>query len=324
MDTILYLYKKRDVQKPLVEAISQKTYLLVKIGMDVEPYRWFLQYLPRKRPMPEIDPAEGRHSERLRWLDPGFFRERKELRARRREWKRYEAAIEKLTDRCRGNMESQLAEMMGELSRCVEEYSDRWCMYDRAVREVLFGDNPVAELWQREWKTAEFAGYTELRWIQPLMSRLVSPHFVVLGTAPCIPQLLQQCAGRMKSLKWVIEEAYGQAHREELEDFAENFYQEQGLAVTVEQVQGRYGFERMQLLCREPVNILDFTRGDKIAVGWATKGSVWLDLWASEEKCRRITQRNAGIVYFSLREKWRQAQKISHYLDTVNKNEYNT
>lgn len=120
MDTILYLYKKRDVQKPLVEAISQKTYLLVKIGMDVEPYRWFLQYLPRKRPMPEIDPAEGRHSERLRWLDPGFFRERKELRARRREWKRYEAAIEKLTDRCRGNMESQLAEMMGELSRCVE------------------------------------------------------------------------------------------------------------------------------------------------------------------------------------------------------------
>lgn len=324
MDTILYLYKKRDAQKPLVEAISQKTYLLVKIGMDVEPYRWFLQYLPRKRPMPEIDPPEGRHSERWHWLDPRSFRERKEIRARRREWKRYEAAIEELTARCRRNMESQMAEMMMELSRCVEEYSDRWCVYDRSVREVLFGDNPVAALWQREWRTEEFAGYAELRWIRPLMSRLESPYFVVLGTAPCIPQLLQQCAGRMKSLKWVIEETYGQAHREELEDFAENFYQEQGLAVTMELVQGRHGFERMQLLCREPANILDFTGEDKISVGWAAKGSIWLDLWASEEKCRRITQRSAGICYFSLREKWRQTQKIGHYLDTVNKNEYNT
>lgn len=324
MDTILYLYKKRDAQKPLVEAISQKTYLLVKIGMDVEPYRWFLQCLPHKRSIPEIDPAEERRWEGWRRFDPRSFRERKEIRARRREWKRYEAAIEELTVRCRRNMESQLTEMMGELSRCVEEYSRCWCVYDRSVRAVLFGDNPVAEFWQREWETEEFTGFTELRWIQPLMPRLVSPCFIVLGAAPCIPRLLQQCAGRMKSLKWVVEEAYEQAHREELEDFAENFYQEQGLAVTLEQVQGRCGFERMQILCREPANILDFTGEDKIAVGWAAKGSIWLDLWSSEEKCRRITQRNVGIHYFSLREKWRQTQKISHYLDTVHKNEYNT
>lgn len=325
MDTILFLYKKKDVEKPLVEAISQKTYLLVKIGMDVEPYRWFLQCLPRKQLNPEIPSSEeGGQPGGWRWFSPQSFRRRKEIRACRREWNRYEATVEALMARCRRNMESQLAEMMGELALYVEAHSDRWCVYDRAVREVLSGDNPVAELWQREWRTEEFTGYTELRWIQPLMPQIASPHFIVLGAAACIPQLLQQCAGRMKSLKWVIEESYGQAHREELEDFAENFYQEQGLAVTMEQVQGRCGFERMQLFCREPANILDFTGEDKIAVGWAAKGSVWLDLWSSEEKCRRITQRNAGIRYFSLRDKWRRTQKISHYLDTVHKNEYNT
>lgn len=226
--------------------------------------------------------------------------------------------------RCCGNMESQLAEMTAELSLYAEEYSDCWCVYDRAVRDVLYGEGPVAEIWQRAWKAEEFTSYTELRWVQPLLAHLAGPHFVVLGTASCIPQLLQQCAGRMKSLRWVIEEAYGQAHQEELEDFAEDFYQEQGLAVTIEQVRGRCGFERMQLFCKEPVNILDFTGEDKAAVGWAAKGSVWLDLWSSEEKCRLITQRGTGIHYFSLREKWRQTQKISHYLDTVNKNEYNT
>lgn len=324
MDTIIYLYKKKDAEKPLVEAISQKSYLLVKIGMDVEPYRWFLQSLPRKRVMPEIDPAEGKEPGKRHWIDPGSIRERRKIRACRREWKRYEAAIETLMVRCRGNMESQLAEMMRELSLCAGEYSERWCVYDRAVREVLFGDNPVAELWQREWRTEEFTGFTELRWIQPLLSRTVSPHFIVLGTASCIPQLLRQCADRMKSLRWVIEEAYEQEHREELEDFAENFYQEQGLAVTMEQVQGRYGFERMRLLCRDPANILDFTGEDKIGVGWAAKGSIWIDLWSSEEKCRRITQCNTGIRYFSLRENWRSTQKISHYLDTMHKNEYNT
>lgn len=324
MDTILYLYKKKDAEKPLVEAISQKTYLLVKIGMDVEPYRWFLQYLPHKRPRPDMDPVEGRRPERWHWISPGSLRERKEIRARRREWNRYEAAIEALMARCRGNMESQMAEMMRESALYMEEHSDRWCVYDRAVREVLSGDNPVAELWRREWKTEEFKGYTELRWIQPLTSHITGPHFIVLGTASCIPQLLQQCADRMKSLRWIVEEAYMQTHREELEDFAENFYQEQGLAVTIEQVQGRHGFERMQLFCREPVNILDFTGEDKVAAGWAAEGSIWLDLWSSEEKCRRMVQRNAGIHYFSLREKWRQAQKISHYLDTANKNEYNT
>lgn len=324
MDTILYIYKKKDIEKPLVEAISRKTYLLIKIGMDVEPYRWFIQCLPQKRLRPDIDSTGGEMPEGRDWIAARYFKERREIRRRRKEWAKYEALIDTLMARCRRNVESQLAEMMRELSLYAEERSECWCVYDRAVRDVLYGDGPVAEIWKQVWKTEEFPCFTELQWTQLLMPHAVCPHFIVLGEASCIPQLLNQYVNRMKSLKWIVNKAYWQTHREELEDFAESFYQEQGLAVAIEQVQGKHGFEKLQPACREPVNILDFTGEDKISAGWAPKGSIWLDMGSSEGKCRRISRRNAEIQYVSLREKWRQTQKISHYLDTMNKNEYNT
>ena len=324
MDTILYLYKKKDLEKPLVEAIGRKTYLLIKIGMDVEPYRWFLQCLPHKQLRPDIDSIGGKMPEGWDRINPRYFKERQEIRRRRKEWKKYEALIDTLMARCRRNVESQLTQMMRELSLYVEERFECWCVYDRAVRDVLYGDDPVAEIWKQSWKMEEFSCFTESRWMQLLLPHAVCHHFIILGEASCIPQILNQCVDRMKSLRWIVDEAYWQTHREELEDFAESFYQEQGLAVAIEQVQGKNGFEKLQPACREPVNILDFTGEDKVSAGWAAKGSIWLDMGSSEEKCRRITQHNTKIQYFSLREKWRQTQKISHYLDTVNKNEYNT
>ena len=324
MDTILYLYKKKDIERPLVEAVSQKTYLLIKIGMDVEPYRWFVQCLPRRRPRPEITMAGGKKLKGWDWINPGYFKERRELRSRRKEWDKYEALVDTLMVRCRANVENMLSELMRELSLYVEEQSASWCVYDKAVREILLDDNPVAEIWGKMWRSGEFTSFTELQWAQQLMPLAEKHHFIVLGKAPCIPELLQQYAERMKSLRWIIDEACARNHGEELEEFAEDFYQEQGLAVTIEQVQGKYGFERLQLTCKEPSNILDFSGEDKVSTGWAARGSIWLDMWSSEEKCRQINQRNAGIQYFSLREKWRQTQKKSYRLDTVNKNEYNT
>ena len=213
---------------------------------------------------------------------------------------------------------------MREIALYVEETSGCLCVYDKAVKEVLCGDGPVAEIWRQRWNTEEFTLYTEAFWAGLLMSLAVCPHFIVLGEAACIPQLLHQYAHRMKSLRWFVSEAYGENHREELEDFAEGFYQEQGLAVTIGQAGGRTGFERLRPVCREPANILDFSGEDKISAGWAAKGSIWLDMGSSEEKCRRIAGRNTGIQYVSLRETWRQAQKKSYRLDTMIKNEYNT
>lgn len=324
MDTILYLYKRKNLQKPLVEAIRQKTYLLIKIGMDVEPYRWFMQILPRKRSRSEFLPQKETRPTGWGRISPGYFRERKEIRHRTREWKKYESLMDTLMARCRRNVESQLAEMMREISHCAQEGDDCRCVYDREVRDVLCGDGPVAEIWRGIWTMEEFTDFTGLQWAQLLIPHAAGPHFVVLGEAACIPEILRQCADRMKSLRWIVDAAYGEAHEEELEEFAENFYQEQGLAITLEQVRGRRAFGGLRTDCREAVNILDFTEDNDIACRWAAEGSIWLDMGSSEEKCRRIAGRNTGIRYFSLRETWRQVQKKSYRLDTMVKNEYNT
>lgn len=321
MDTILYLYKKKDIDRPLVEAVRQDTYMLVKVGLDVEPYRWFIQRFPRKQSRPEITALNGRKPERWDWINPRYFRENREIRSRMREWKRYEALIDTLMLRCSESTENLLAEMRKELSPYVDERSECYCVYEKTVREILYGDNPVARVWQRLWKEKEFAFYADFSWVRLLMPSAVNHHFIVLGSAPCVPELLAQSASRMKSLRWIVDENYGAAHSEELEDFAEDFYQEQGLAVTIERIVNLKAF---RLNCAEPSNVLDFTGEDGVLPGETGKGSVWLDMWSSEEKCRRFAQRGGGIQYVSLREKWRKTQKKSYRLDTIGKNEYNT
>lgn len=321
MDTILYLYKKKDIDRPLVEAVRQDAYMLVKVGLDVEPYRWFIQRLPRKQPMPDLAAMNGRKPEGWGWISPGYLRERWEIRSRRKEWKRYEALIDALTQRCGESAGGLISEMQEELSAYIDTRSDCCCVYEKAVREILYGDNPVAEVWQKLWDWKEFALYTELSWVRLLMHSAVNHHFIVLGSAPCVPGLLVQYADRMKSLRWIVEEAYANAHSEELEDFAEDFYQEQGLAAAIERVRS---FGKFQLTCAEASNILDFTGEDRVSAGKMAQGSVWLDMCSSEEKCRRFARRGGGIQYVSLREKWRKTQKKSYRLDTIGKNEYNT
>lgn len=48
MDTILYIYKKRDLERPRTEPVGLKTYLLIRIGLDVEEGRWFDKRLEGK------------------------------------------------------------------------------------------------------------------------------------------------------------------------------------------------------------------------------------------------------------------------------------
>lgn len=321
MDTILYFYQKKGSDRPLVEAIRQEAYMLVKVGLDVEPCRWFIQRLPRRQPSPEAVEMRCRKPEGWDWISPGYFREMREVRARRREWKRYERLMDSLTLRCSESVEMLISEMQKELSLYVEDRSECRCVYEESVRKTLYGDGPVAKVWQKLWKEEEFSLYTELPWVRLLMPSAANYHFVVLGSAPCVPELLAQYADRMKSLRWIMEEARADACGEELEDFAEDFYQEQGLAVTIERVRS---FEKFQLTCTEPSNILDFTGKDRVSAGKTAQGSVWLDMCSSEEKCRRFARRGGGIQYVSLREKWRKTQKKSYRLDTIGKNEYNT
>ena len=83
MDTILYLYKKKDIEEPFVEAIRRKSHLLIKVGMDVEPYRWFVQRLPHKQSRPEITLMGGKELKGCVGLNHGYFNGMREVLSRR-------------------------------------------------------------------------------------------------------------------------------------------------------------------------------------------------------------------------------------------------
>lgn len=325
MDTILYFYNKNEkLRRPVVEAISQETFMLVKIGMDVEPFRWFIQLMPNKKTKPEMLEETNIKLKGWDWFNPKYHKERRQIKIWESNWRSYEATMDSLMVRCSMHVETLIRTMIRELIPYVDEYSECYCIYENSVRDVLLGDNPVGKVWRSIWKVKEFSLYTEMPWVQYLTSMAVLNHFVILGHSSCIPELLTECADRMKSLRWILEESYARAHSEELEDFAENFYQEYGLAISMEYVQGENGFNKMQLVCKEPSNILDFSEEDKISNESVAEGSLWLDMHSSEEKCQSLAWRNPDVEYLSLRKKWHDTQKKNNYLDTLDKNEYNT
>lgn len=171
---------------------------------------------------------------------------------------------------------------------------------------ALFERGCLPILWEKNVPIKEFTGYSQHFWVEMLCARAIRPHFVILGTAPCLFDVIKAHAHRMKSLRWALPEA---AYDEEEAGFVEDFYTEYGLAITVYPFPDMAALKRLHLNCKEPVNILDFTGEAFTAVWEVPEGSVWLDVLSVEEKKRRILSRGKEISYVSLKEIWKTAQK---------------
>lgn len=332
METIIFFYRKRGLTAPLVEAIGQGSYVLVKVGLEAGKDSWFGQAIPEAGEPKTAETMENPRQSVFFKLPlfhghPFSFRQLREQRAQK-ERQRQQELLEKHREKLRRQellqVREQVRGLCGKLCSLVEDIGESACVYGDGLRSCLLGSGEVGRLWREYWSAEEFCAGFELQWVGLLLPEAVCHHFVVLGTAPCIPSVLERCVCRMKSLRWILEADFLESHEEKLEEFAENFYQENGLAVSLEPVSGRNAYGRIRLDCGEPVNVLDFSGGNGTFVGDAAAGSVWLDMSASEEKKRRIEQRNGRIRYVSLKELWRQVQKQCHCLDTGGKNRYNT
>ena len=174
----------------------------------------------------------------------------------------------------------------------------------------------------------EFNGYFETDWVKHMLryakeepQAFVFPHFLVLGQARCLAEILYTCAGKMKSLKWILP---ARQFREELQELVEDIYDEYGLAVDVHLLEDEDAYRKTRISCALPTVVLDFSEADRVPTADIAKGSLWLDMASSEEKRRRIEERNTGIHYFSLKKEWKQPQKALFHLDTNSKNGYNT
>lgn len=154
--------------------------------------------------------------------------------------------------------------------------------------------------WEENWPIPLFEGYHAPILARKLMEHVHLSHFLVLGYAPCVPELLVSHARRMKSLRFLLREM-----PEELDLFLEDFYEEYGLAAACRVTDGE-SFKGERIQCAVPTAILDFSGESHLLTADVVKGSMWLDMDSMEEKRRRIEDRNTGIFYFSMKKEWKR------------------
>lgn len=328
----------------MIEPIGMRSHLLIRVAVDVRQEEWFGQKLPREEGVQVVKPGQsesgsGVSEEKRRGFLAGLgrMRERRQERKRRKNeereriWKRQErqAALCQTEERIE-KLSIEILEMTGGWENC-------FCVYEDTVRRALLGESGyhtgeragggnAARTWRDEKNAGteepflpkvwgkyilpeEFDGYPGQLWVEELMPEAVLAHFVILGTAPCLPMIIEKYAGRMKSLRWIMWENDCDS---EIQEFVEDFYTEYGLAIML--CLAPAGQKRLQAACVEPSNVLDFSHDARISLTKVAKGSIWLDMTSQEEKRRRVVGGSTGIVYFSLKEKWKLVRKKAPYM----------
>ena len=299
MDTIIYFYKKRDLQKPAIESVQMKDYLLVRVGMNVGENRWFSHaFTPTDTISTVAAKTQPRHTLKARLSEHREHRRR--IRLQKQQRKQFQTTREQI------RMEIRL--FLEELRTFMDDRYECRCVYADAVRTCLMlpEDCWLPILWQQCFQFPEFSAYLQPQWVECLLKNARLHHYVVLGAADSAATAILHCASRMKSLRWFLQERdCGQ----EVQEFVEDFYEEYGLAATLQPLEGERAFSRLLLETMEPVCVLDFTGEPRIPAGGLARGSVWLDFCSVEEKARRMMERGEGVSYFSVKEIWKQAGK---------------
>lgn len=307
MKTIIYFYQKRDLREPAIEARTEagpdrREYILIRVGLNLAGEAWFGQNIGQTVPKEIQALLEMEEPEIL--LKKGILGALRRVRQKKREMKRREEAQLRL-EQALAAREERLKATEKQMQLAVDRILKRAdkegeCCY---VCEESLKKCGAWSVWQSRFPIKEFDGYLQDFWIEQLLPHAVYPRFIILGTCEGIDALIEGCAHRMKSLRWILKE---QEYTPELMDFVERFCEEFGLAIALQTVSGRTAYRKLRLVCLEPANILDFTEETGIITSGIAEGSVWLDMCSSEEKYRRVAGRGTGINYFSLKKRWKK------------------
>lgn len=243
----------------------------------------------------------------------GRFRRHREKKQRRREQRRQQQEyLQKLQE-----YEEQREELAGDIRRLREEVFSEMeraggmgevrCVYEDSLRFLADGQGEAASCWSRVWDIPEFRDYRNTRWIQPLLEYVRNSDFILLGTADCIPVILEKFARQMKSLQWYLRE---EELNEEVQGWAEDFYEEYGLAVSLRKLTGGNVFRQLKFMSGAPVCVMDFTDEEKIFAGNLAEGSIWIDFASVDGKSRRMERQAPNVSYMSLKKHWGAKTKM--------------
>lgn len=300
----------------------QEDYLFAKVGICADRFSWFGCPVPRA-PVPAVQMQGGSsggetlgRENRVQTVGKyrdGWFRQCRKARERRRELKRqqqeymqklqeYEEQREELTASIRQLWEEVFSEVeraggLGEIR----------CVYEDSLRFLTDGQGEAAKCWNPVWDIPEFRDYKSMRWLRPLLEYVRYSDFILLGKTDCIPDILRKFARQMKSLQWYLRE---EDLNEEVQGWAEDFYEEYGLAITLRQLTGGNAFQQLRLKAEDPVCVMDFTDEEKFFVGNLAGGSVWLDFASVDGKSAHIERQAPEVNYMSLKKYWSAKTKI--------------
>lgn len=349
MDTIIYFYKKRDLQKPVIDSIQMKDYQLVRVGLDVGEGRWFSHifttsgttitertYKAMTGKWPESQADVQSSSETLsRTLPPAYS-----LKAHLREFRekreriRFEKQQKRKLQHVREQVHSEIKKFLTELASFVDDRFECRCVYADIVRKSLI----LPEDWRSHIETFDgrkgndsidsVEPATGVHWLSWLWQQCWRyPEFDDYLQAQWVEPLLENARlhhfvvlGLADSTNYAILRCAPRMKSlrwilreseddQRLRDFVEDFYTEYGLAAAIQTLEGERVFARLLLETREPVCVLDFTGESRIPVNGLARGSVWIDFCSVEEKARRIIERGEGIFYFSIKEIWKRVGK---------------
>lgn len=176
------------------------------------------------------------------------------------------------------------------------------------------------ELWRSKWKLPFYYAYSSpenLKWIlESLGSSVRFSKACVLGYGAGMREWIGPLAHRVQGMDFYLEFS-----TKGMEDIQEWLLEEYGMLTQIKLVE-RDGFGKLRLYNERPVLVIDYSGNNKLAGRELAKGSVWVDMEASESKRHLMENRVTGAEYLSLKTIWQR--EMLETLDTVSKFAYNT
>ena len=198
--------------------------------------------------------------------------------------------------------------------------------WDENIFPPLPDKNGAVE-WFRDLPFSCFTQYRNLRFAEQLMKYGARGDYLILGHAPCIPELLCNHSRQIGSATWILPMAMC---TDRIRDFAEGYYEDYGILLTLcpylpVEIPRRIDVPDHVVSCSQNVEgspaavpgsisvpvpccltVLDFMGDRRLSYLGIPKDSIWLDMDASWQKEREIELQNPGIAYFSLKKAWKK------------------
>lgn len=171
-----------------------------------------------------------------------------------------------------------------------------YLLYDRSFKKWV-NTSEYLLFWEKVRPYPMFEEYTEYHYVKKLIEFGRLSNYIILGYERCLEEILPEIARHLKSVRFILEYL-----PRNLENLLVNIYEEYGLLVQVNVIPGEVSSSDIsyQLHCSEPSVILDFTRTEIINLKGVAKGSIWLDVNASDKKEVMCLNSELELKYVSI------------------------